>query len=193
MKKNGYLYSGKIAGIPAYLVVLCQVAINRLLDKFTSLLVGRALGASGKNTRIGKGIVYRYPASIRLGDAVSIARNVSFTTEISTGFCQVGDSVWINHSCVLDFSGGLSIGANSTLSEGVFIQTHNHGIEPRSKPIASELNIKDGVWLGANSTILASVNVIGSNSVIGAGSVVTKDVPENAIVAGNPAKLIRYR
>ena len=53
------------------------------------------------------------------------------------------------------------------------------------------VRIKRNVWIGANATILPGVT-IGENAVVGAGSVVTKDVPDNAVVAGNPARLIRF-
>ena len=55
------------------------------------------------------------------------------------------------------------------------------------------LNIGSDVWIGANAIITPSCKKIGNGSVIGAGSIVTKDVPDYAIVAGNPAKIIRYR
>ena len=57
--------------------------------------------------------------------------------------------------------------------------------------IAKPITIKDGVWIGGNSTILMGVT-IGENAVIGAGSVVTHDIPDNAVAVGNPAKVIRY-
>lgn len=62
------------------------------------------------------------------------------------------------------------------------------GNMPRSKLI-----IKDDVWIGARATILGNVGTIGTGSIIGAGSVVTKAVPDYAIVAGNPARIIKYR
>jgi maltose O-acetyltransferase len=52
------------------------------------------------------------------------------------------------------------------------------------------IKVEDNVWIGANATILPGVT-IGKNSIVGAGAVVTKDVPENTIVGGNPAKVIR--
>ena len=57
----------------------------------------------------------------------------------------------------------------------------------------SKLEIKDNVWIGARAIILGNVRTIGTGAIIGAGSVVTKPVPDYAIVAGNPARIIRYR
>lgn len=57
----------------------------------------------------------------------------------------------------------------------------------------SELEIKDDVWIGTRAIILGNVRTIGTGAIIGAGSVVTKPVPDYAIVAGNPARIIRYR
>ena len=57
----------------------------------------------------------------------------------------------------------------------------------------SELEIKDNVWIGTRAIILGNVRTIGTGSIIGAGAVVTKPVPDYAIVAGNPARVIRYR
>ena len=71
------------------------------------------------------------------------------------------------------------------------IETHSHGLEPRSKPKKKPLLIEDNVWIGAHVTILPNVNTIGENSIIGAGSIVTKDVKPFSIVAGNPAKHIK--
>ena len=73
-----------------------------------------------------------------------------------------------------------------TASHPIDAETRNQGLE-YAKPI----KIGNNVWIGGNVTILGGVT-IGDNAVIGAGAVVTKDIPANAIAAGNPAKVIRY-
>jgi len=64
-------------------------------------------------------------------------------------------------------------------------------LERQRKVIEKPIHIKKGVWIGSDAIILSGVT-IGKHSVVGAGSVVTKDVPDYAIVAGNPAKILKY-
>ena len=105
---------------------------------------------------------------------------------------RVGKNVFINHACTFMDRGGITLGDDVFIGPKVCLITENHGIDPTlrrtltSKPIV----IGCGVWIGAGATVLPGVTV-GKNAVIGAGSVVTHDVPENTVVAGNPAKVIR--
>ena len=97
-----------------------------------------------------------------------------------------------------DNSGDINIGKGVTVHRNVSIFTHEHD-HSRDVPIfgsdvvISSLDIGDDVFIGANVTVLSKVNKIGTGAVIGAGSVVTKDVGEYEIWAGNPAKLIKHR
>lgn len=111
---------------------------------------------------------------------------------------EVGNNVGIEHDCELDYSGGLIIGNNVWISEGVMISTHKHIVKSREekkkqKTEYSALVIEDEVWIGARAIVLTGVNRIGKGAVVGAGAIVTKDVPEWTIVAGNPAKPISIR
>ena len=107
---------------------------------------------------------------------------------------HLGKSVLINYNCVFLDAAPITIGDNCFIGPMVGMYTVNHPLDAErrndgyvyGKPITLEKN----VWLGGGCTILSGVT-IGENSVIGAGSVVTKDIPANVIAAGNPAKVIR--
>lgn len=111
---------------------------------------------------------------------------------------SMGRNVGVEHDCELDYSGGLKIGDDVWISEGVFIATHGHRIKTRAlkkeQPVDfSGLTIGNDAWLGARAVILPSVSRIGTGAVIGACCVVTKDVEDWAVVVGNPARVIGYR
>lgn len=109
----------------------------------------------------------------------------------------IGAHTYINRHTFLDATLSLSIGMHCGIGPNCYITDHDHGLDlafsPLQQPmISSPTKIGDRVWIGANVTILKGVT-IGDDAVVGAGSVVTKDIPEKAIAVGNPAKVIKYR
>lgn len=105
---------------------------------------------------------------------------------------HIGKNVFINSGCHFQDQGGIYIGNGALIGHCVTLATLNHGFAPedRQSLVPSPIHIGNKVWIGANSTILPGIS-IGDNAIIGAGSVVTKNVPADTIVAGNPARIIK--
>ena len=101
-----------------------------------------------------------------------------------------GDHVFINHSFTAMSIGGITIEDNVQIGPNVTIVTDNHDFQNRYVLKCSPVRICKNAWIGANVTILPGVTV-GENAVIAAGAVITKDVPANTIVGGNPAKVLK--
>ncbi|QUY65614.1 sugar O-acetyltransferase [Helcococcus kunzii] len=103
----------------------------------------------------------------------------------------IGKNVFINSGCQFQDQGGIYIGDDVLIGPQTIFATINHGKKPdeRSDNYMRSIHIGNKVWIGAHVTILPGVN-IGDNSIIAAGAVVNKDVPENTIVGGIPAKVI---
>lgn len=105
---------------------------------------------------------------------------------------KIGNNVFINANCRFQDNGGIDIGEDTMIGQNVTIVTLNHDINPKTRKNTTPQPVKVGknVWIGADCTILPGV-AIEDNAIVGAGSVVTKSVSKNTVVAGNPAKLIR--
>ncbi len=106
---------------------------------------------------------------------------------------RVGRNVFINQNCTVYDLGGLDIGDEVMIGPNVSLITSGHPIEPsrrRDGVIAKPIVIERNVWIAAGATVIGGVT-IGENAVVAAGSVVTKDVPANTLVGGNPARVIR--
>lgn len=111
---------------------------------------------------------------------------------------KVGNNSSIGPYAYIGCSGYIEIGDNVMISPRVSVYSENHNFDDPQIPMIDQgvsrsfVKIEDDCWIAANSIILAGV-VIGKGAVVAAGSVVTKDVPSFAVVAGNPAKIIRMR
>lgn len=110
---------------------------------------------------------------------------------------HIGASTYINRNTIIDASLSINIGQDCAIGPNCYITDHDHGTDAGLPPLAQPLIAKptcisDRAWIGANVTVLKGVT-IGQDAVIGAGSVVTKDIPDRAIAVGVPAKVTRYR
>lgn len=107
---------------------------------------------------------------------------------------EVGKNFFANYNCTILDVAKVVIGDNCQMAPGVSIYTAGHPIHPDVRntqyEYGIEVTIGDNVWIGGNTIICPGVH-IGSNTVIGAGSVVTKDIPDWAVAAGNPCRVIR--
>ncbi|KAJ2558089.1 hypothetical protein EV175_000963 [Coemansia sp. RSA 1933] len=108
---------------------------------------------------------------------------------------HVGKCFYMNSMCVILDCARVDIGDNTMLGPGVHIYTAGHSVDPATRlsgvEYAHPVKIGSNVWIGGNAVILPGVTV-GDNVTIGAGSVVTKDVPNNVVVVGNPARIVKH-
>ena len=137
-----------------------------------------------------------------LGNNVSIHRSTIIECtggirSIGQGI-KIGNNVGISQNCFIQVRGDITIGNNVILGPYVKIFSENHNFGDISKNITDQgetrkgVIIRDGVWIGSGSIILDGVEV-GENAIVAAGSVVTNNIEKNSIVAGIPAKIIKYR
>ena len=155
----------------------------------------------------------RLPVRARNKKHIHVGKNFScgYACRMSAGpddkrSISIGDGFTMGDYCQIEGSGGVSIGNNVLFASKVFISTNSHGVysdrwegtkqsDPDIPPEQREVygkpvTIEDNVWVGNGAMILMGVN-IGRGAVIGAGSIVTKDVPAHSIVAGAPARVIK--
>ncbi|GAB3528822.1 sugar O-acetyltransferase [Arthrobacter monumenti] len=129
------------------------------------------LGGLGENAHI------RPPLSVDYGSHITI-----------------GDETFINSGLTALDVGPISIGRDCQIGPNVQLLTPTHPVDPKPRrdklEAAEPITIEDNVWLGGGAIVLPGVT-IGKNSIIGAGAVVTKDIPANVIAVGNPARVLR--
>lgn len=105
----------------------------------------------------------------------------------------IGDNCWLGENCWIDNLDKVSIGNNVCISQGAMLLTGNHDYTISSMPYRNApIVIEDGAWIGAKTTVCPGVNVH-KNAILTVGSIATKDMEENGIYQGNPAKKIRER
>ena len=139
-------------------------------------------------------------ADIKIGIHCALDRGVTLLShgEISSqAKINIGSNTYINRNTIIDAIALIKIGRDCAIAPNCYLTDHDHGLNPRFPPLkqpmnAQETTIGDRVWLGANVTVLKGVH-IGNDAVVGAGSVVTKNVPAKAIVVGVPAKILRIK
>jgi len=182
-------WNGRITGLFAAVWYLYASVWRALSRRGASFFQCSRLGRHGRNCRIGRNVMIDYPGCVELGSNVHIGDDAIIGADVPS-CCKIADDVHIDRLTRLDFTGRLQIGSGVTISEGVIIETHSHGHDPRSKPVPCDLTIGDKVWIGMRAVILPQAGSIGDNAIIGAGAVVTKPVPPNAIVAGVPAAIV---
>jgi len=127
---------------------------------------------------------------LEIGDNVKIWSAHRQTLVSGPGRIRIGHGVFINAGSIVYAELSITIGDDVALANEVYVMdTPSHGMEGRA-PEAKPVVIGNGTWVGARAIVLPGVS-IGSRVVVAAGSVVTRDVPDEVLVAGNPARVVR--
>ena len=132
---------------------------------------------------------------VMLGEGVSFVGTV-VPVELATyasGRIEIGNRTFINYGSSIAARTSVKIGSDCHLGHYTFVMDNDqHGVVRRTElPPSYPVVIEDHVWIGSKAVILPGVR-IGSRAVIGAGSIVTKDIPPRCVAAGNPARVLRH-
>lgn len=155
------------------------------------------LAAFGEGSVIEEGVRVFHPERVFIGAHVYVGHD-TILKGYYAGDMHIGDGSWIGQQCFFHSAGGLRIGRNVGIGPGVKILTSTHREAGRSIPILhaplsfAPVTIEDDADLGIGAIVLPGVT-IGRGAQVGAGAVVTRDVPAYAVVAGNPARILRER
>ena len=178
---------------------------RQLIDKVrgTTPYDTRQLGSIGENSTITQPLSILHSERIHIGANTLVRAHarldcwVSYDGHKYTPNLVIGDNVNIGFFFSAHCTDDLIIGNDVLISSFVMLTTQNHGIDPEStksyqrQPLSSKpIRICDGVWIGEKVSVMPGVT-IGEKSIIGANSVVTKDVPPYCIAVGNPARVIK--
>ncbi len=158
--------------------------------------VGCRLG-HGADVYGGARIVPHGPGAITIGDRFRMLRNATVNTLGPSGCIRIGSNVHVGESTMITAHSRVTIGDDTIIGPQNMIVDVDHVIEDRDVPIRSQgllsrpITIGANVWISSHCIILKGVT-IGRGAVLGAGAVVTHDVPPFAVMVGNPARVIRY-
>lgn len=148
----------------------------------------------------------RLKHKVKFGDFVNLDRHVSIImteTDQNTRtpyLVEFGSDIYLNRNVILDATAHIGIGDHVMIGPNTYITDHDHdfkGADVKEKIGTLPLDgiptiIEENVWIGANVVVLKGVT-IGENSIIGAGSIVTKSIPKNSIALGNPCRVLKPR
>lgn len=193
-----------------------KILLRALRDLLSPMRVSQPDGPAN----IEPGAVFEYPRNVEVGQDARIARQAILRANTKTapgirigartlvlenvlinaneGHVSVGKDSWLGPFTLIYGNGGVDIGDNVLIAAHSSINTVSHHAERTEVPINEQgiyldpVVIEDDVWLGLNVSVLQGVR-IGKGSIIGAGAVVTRDIPPYSIAVGIPAKVIRSR
>lgn len=157
-------------------------------------------GAFGYGSHVNNVIRIEMPQNIFVGKNVSVGKFAWLAANPLTGFSEckltLGDNTYIGNSAHIYCTKSITIEKSVLIADRVYISDNQHGFSDVNRPIIEQpivqLNdvvIKEGAWIGENVCISGAS--IGKNSIVGANSVVTKDIPDYCIAVGAPAKIIK--
>lgn len=137
-----------------------------------------------------------YKKHYNMGDNCVIEHDVELSRQhYLEGTIKIGNNVLLAKNVFIDYSGHVEIDDNVKLANGVIIESHYRDLEAyeqgKDVNVQTNIHICEGAYIGSRAIILSSCHYIGKHARIGAGAVVTKDVPDYALVAGVPAKIIK--
>ena len=167
---------------PSELLRLLRIGLTTAKYRYVKRCVG-------KGTIVGTRTEIINSANVRIGHGC-LLQDAIYIRAGTEGSITIGDRAAINSFCRLFGHGSIIIGEDTQLGPGTLVTTTGHDYQRELAAHFQRVVIGKGVWIGANVTILSGVE-IGDFAVIGAGSVVTKDIPPRSVAVGVPARVIR--
>jgi acetyltransferase-like isoleucine patch superfamily enzyme len=177
--------------------------VERALLLVHTLIARPRFAAWGGRSRLGLGAMLEGPELVEVGADVAIGRHAWLNAVDDRGdgkpTLRIADGTYIGRFAHINAWREVTIGNNVLIADRVFISDASHNFDDPAAPIRLQgdsfigaVELKEGCWIGVGAVILPGVT-IGKNAVVGANAVVTKSVPDYAVVAGIPARIVRQR